>query len=106
MDLFVKRFQETVLDCCDTIDEETMVDVCLHDMANEYRVFLENPSFPSFSKLMGLPRELMNLSEERHDQALEIIPNLGNHLNPVVRPFLRKRPIMASVEIKKLDLQE
>lgn len=76
MDLFVKRFQETVLDCCDTIDEETMVDVCLHDMANEYRVFLENPSFPSFSKLMEAAKRT-NESVRRTPR-----PSLGNHTKP------------------------
>lgn len=34
-----------MLDYCDPVDGETMVDVCLHGMANEYYIFLENLSF-------------------------------------------------------------
>lgn len=41
-DLYVKRVHEKILDCSDPIDEEFLVNVFLHDMDNEYRVFLEN----------------------------------------------------------------
>lgn len=30
MDLYVKRFHEKVLDYCDLVDEEVLVDICLH----------------------------------------------------------------------------
>lgn len=43
LDLYVKRFYRKALVCCVAVDEETF----LHDMANEYRVFLETLSFPS-----------------------------------------------------------
>lgn len=42
LDTYVRRFPERALDCSDAVDEETLVYVCLHDMANEYRVYLEN----------------------------------------------------------------
>lgn len=35
--VYVKRFCERTLDCSDAIDEETLIDVCLHDMIIEYR---------------------------------------------------------------------
>lgn len=35
MDLYVKRFHERPLDCCNAVDEETMVDISLQVMANE-----------------------------------------------------------------------
>lgn len=28
LDLYVKRFHERALDCCDAVDGETMVEVC------------------------------------------------------------------------------
>lgn len=35
LDLYVKRFQEKALDCCGPVGKETMIDVCLHVMAND-----------------------------------------------------------------------
>lgn len=29
------------MDCCELVDEEVLVNVCLHGMLEEYRVFLE-----------------------------------------------------------------
>lgn len=46
LDLYVKRFRERALGCSDAVDEETLMDVCLHGIANEYRVYLENLTFP------------------------------------------------------------
>lgn len=56
LDVYVKRFRKRALDCSDAVDKETLVDVCLHGMVNEYRVYLENLTFPSFSKLMEAAR--------------------------------------------------
>lgn len=50
--LFAERFHERALDYYDAVDEETMVDVYLPGMANDYRVFFENLMVPSSSKLM------------------------------------------------------
>lgn len=36
----------------DPVDEEVLVNVRLHGMNDEYRIFLENLTFSSFSKLM------------------------------------------------------
>lgn len=41
----MSEFHEKALDYCDTVDDETMVNVCLHGMVNEYHVFLENLMF-------------------------------------------------------------
>lgn len=57
LDLCVKRFHEKALDCCGLIEEEVLVNVCLHGINDEYRVFLENLTFPSFSKLMEAARQ-------------------------------------------------
>lgn len=41
LNVYVRRFHEKALDCCDLVDEEMHVDVCLHVMTEEYMVFLE-----------------------------------------------------------------
>lgn len=41
LDIYVKRFHKRALDCYDLVDEEVLVNVCLHDMRKEYRIFLE-----------------------------------------------------------------
>lgn len=51
--VYLIRFHKKALDCCDSLDEELVVNVCSHGMAEEYRIFLENLSFSSFSKLMN-----------------------------------------------------
>lgn len=43
----MRRFQDA-LDCYDLLEEEVLVNVCLHDMIEEYMILLENMSF-SFS---------------------------------------------------------
>lgn len=37
-----ERFYERPLECCDLLDEEVLVNGCLRDMIEEYRIFLEN----------------------------------------------------------------
>lgn len=56
MDLYVRRIQEKTLDCCNTVDEEVLVNACLHGMLDEYHVYLENLSFLSFFMLMEAAR--------------------------------------------------
>lgn len=56
LDIYVKRFSERAPDSSDAVDEETLVDVYLHGMVNEYPVYLENLTFPSFSKLIEAAR--------------------------------------------------
>lgn len=53
--IYVRRFYEKALDCCDLVEEEKPVNVCLHGMMEVYKIFLENLSFRSFSKLMEAP---------------------------------------------------
>lgn len=43
------------LDYCHLVGERVLVDVCLHCMLEECRIFLENLSFSFFSKLMEEP---------------------------------------------------
>lgn len=54
--LYIKRFHEKALNCVDTVDEEVLVNVYLHGMNDEYRAFIENLMFSSFSKLMEAAR--------------------------------------------------
>lgn len=53
LDLYFKRFRGKELDCSDPVDEQVLVNVYLHSMDNEYRVFVEylsSPPFPSWWK--------------------------------------------------------
>lgn len=56
LDLYMRRFHERAIICYDPVAEEALFDVCLHGVIQEYHVFLENLSFPSFSKLMDVAR--------------------------------------------------
>lgn len=49
--MHIRIFREKALDCYDQVDDEMLINVCLHGMTKEYRVFLENLSFLS-SKMM------------------------------------------------------
>lgn len=89
LDLNVKRFHEKTLDCVDPVNEEVLVNVCLHGMNDEYRVFLENLTFSSFSKLMekGRPK---NESMRRTPKSSSAVP--------LYMPFQKKRHIVATIE--------
>lgn len=52
LDLYVKRFHKKMLDYVDSVYEEVLFNVHLYDMNDEYKVFLENLTLSSFSKLM------------------------------------------------------
>lgn len=41
MDAYVKRFYEKVLDCYDLVAEHVLVDVYLHSMIENYRIYLQ-----------------------------------------------------------------
>lgn len=56
LDAYVKRFHERAFNYFHLVEERMLVDVCLLGMMEEYRIFLENLSFYSFSKLMELAR--------------------------------------------------
>lgn len=88
----MKRFPENTLDCNNVVDEETLVDICLHGMANEYRVYLENLTFLSFSKLMDAARRT-NESVRKPSR-----PTISNYSRAPSRSSLRKRPVIAVVE--------
>lgn len=55
MPIFSGGLHEKVLDCRDLVD--VLVDVDLHRMTEDYRIYIENLSFSSFSKLMGVSEE-------------------------------------------------
>lgn len=74
------------------VDEEVLVNVCLHDMLKEYRIFLENLSFPTFSSLMEASRRT-NVSKRRTSR-----PNTTSYPNSMMRPPSRKWPIVAAHE--------
>lgn len=61
-DACVKSFHEKVLDCYDAVAENMLVDVCLHEVVEDYLTYLENVSFSSFSRLVEPQSEPMNLS--------------------------------------------
>lgn len=54
LDAYVKRFYEKELDFYDPAVEDVLVDVSLHGMIKDYKIYPENLSFSSFSKLMRL----------------------------------------------------
>lgn len=90
LDLYVKRFHDKALEYVDPVDEETLVNVCLHGMSGEYRAFLENLIFSSFSKLMEAARRT-NESVRR---------TLGaNKTFSTSRPFAKRKHAVAAVEV-------
>lgn len=88
----MKRFRERALDCSDAVDKETLVDVCLQDMANEYQVYLQNLTFPSFSKLVEAARRT-NESVRNPSR-----PAINSHSGVAPRSFPRKRHVIAAIE--------
>lgn len=92
MDLYVRRFHEIAFDRCNAVDEETLIDIYLHGMTNEYRVYLENLTFPSLSKLMEATRRTYR-SFGRTPRS-----SLVNRSGPVPRQFPRRRAVVAAVE--------
>lgn len=55
LDAYVRRFHDKALNSSDLVEEKMLVDVCLLGMM-EYRIFIENFSFPFFFKLMEASR--------------------------------------------------
>lgn len=91
LDLYVRRFMKkhwiVVI-----MDEEVLMNVCLHGMMDKCRVFLENVSLSSFSKLMKATRQT-NESVRTTSRASSV-----NHSNPIINPPPRKRPIVSALE--------
>lgn len=88
LDLYVKRFHDKALDCIDPVDEEVLVNVCLYDMKDEYRVFLKSLTFSSFSKLMEAVR--------RKNESVRLTPN--SRVFPTAKPFSKRKQTVAAVE--------
>lgn len=49
---------------------KTMVDICVHDMTNDYPVYLENLIIPSFSILIEAAKRTNESVRRTHDQDL------------------------------------
>lgn len=81
------RFHKKALDCCDSLDEGLVVNVCFHGMAEEYRIFLENLSFSSFSKLIDAKRytseSVLRSSSSIEVPKLAILPQANQHQEDV-----------------------
>lgn len=75
----------------DPVNEDVFVNVCLHGLLKEYHSLLENLSFPSFSSLMEVPRNI------NKSMAQTSKPSFASHLNLIIRTP-RKRPIVIAFE--------
>lgn len=85
----MKSFHDKALDCVDTVDKEVLVNVCLHGMNDVYRVFLENLTFSSFSKLM----EATKRTKKSVRRTLKL-----SRVFPTMRPFAKRKQMVAAVE--------
>lgn len=52
MNAYVTKFNEKELDSYNPVAKNILVDICLHGMIEDYRIYLKNLSFSSFSRLM------------------------------------------------------
>lgn len=99
LDAYIRRFHEKALGCCHQVDEEMLADICLHGMTEENGVFLEDLSFPSFSKLIEAARWTIELirrppklnTSARPSQAPAAQPHAQKGLI-LVAPMIPKRP--------------
>lgn len=80
------------MDCCNPVDEEVFVNICLQGMLEECCIFLENLSFQSFSRLM----EAVKRTNETVTRTTR--PNSISRPSSMIRPPLRKRSIVAAIE--------
>ncbi|CAL2239048.1 unnamed protein product [Prunus armeniaca] len=55
---FVHRFRDLVLDCYDEKDEEALVEICISNIMEDYRVYLENIGINQFSRLLEAVRKM------------------------------------------------
>lgn len=44
-DAYIKRFYEKAFDCCIPVNEDILVDVCLHGMIEDKHTYLEYVTF-------------------------------------------------------------
>lgn len=56
LDIYLKRFRDKALDCCNLVAERMPVEVCLDGMLEEYHISLEKLFFSFFSKLLEAAR--------------------------------------------------
>lgn len=75
------------MDCCNLVAEDFLVDVYLHDIIQDYRIYLENLSLSSFSRLMEAMR-----------RTKESVPKPQNQLYEICA---KKRPIIVTMEKNK-----
>lgn len=89
-DMYVKRFYDKTLDCCDPMEGRLLVHMFLHSRLEEYRMFLESLSFSSFSKLM----EASRYSNDSVRKALQLSSTSWS--NP--KTASRKKSIVATIK--------
>lgn len=75
---------------CDPVAKEVLSDVCLHDMLEEYRIFLKSLSFPSFSMVVA---KRTNEFVRRTSKS-----SAWNRSNLIVRSGMRKMPMITALE--------
>lgn len=89
LDVYMRRFHEKALDCCNIVDEEVLVNVCVHSMREEYNIFLENLSFTSFSKsLKQLATQINQCTGLQGQRCNQTQPHPMAQLAPKKRPIV------------------
>lgn len=83
------------LDCCYPVDEEVLVNFCLHSIIDEYLVFLNNLPFSSFSKLMEAAKQRNEYLKRT------LLPSILHVFLNVVKQFPRKRPLWSQSKRSK-----
>lgn len=89
VDGYVKHFYEQAQACCDPVAEDVLMDVCPHNMIENYWVYLENLSFSSFLWLMEVLRRV-NESVKRTAR-----------FSAIIRLMSKKKPTITMVEKRK-----
>lgn len=86
----MKRFHDKALDCVNPVEEEILINVCLHGINDEYRVFLEDLTFLSFSKLMK--------AASQTNELVRRTPKPSRTL-PTARLFAKRKQAVSAVEV-------
>lgn len=81
----MKRFHVRAMDCCDLTPVDDLVDVCLHNMVEEYLVHPNNRFFAFFSLMEALRRT--------NESVRRTMNNISTS-----RPNLKKWPLVVAVE--------
>lgn len=93
LDIYVKRSRDKALDYYDPVKERMLVDICLHGMLEEYRIFLENIFVSSFSKIIEAARLTNGTVHILNDQVPQDRPITTPHQgrSPSFGPLRREK---------------